>query len=77
MFLSLGRMNWIFLPKSHLTLMSFCDFAIGFAQNDRVEGMLRKIKKSPGWIGTRKFRINLICNSFSKILRLNEIFVIY
>jgi len=44
MFLSLGRMNWIFLPKSHLTLMSFCDFAIGFAQNDRVEGMLRKIK---------------------------------
>ena len=22
----------------------FCDFAIGFAHNDRVEGMLRKIK---------------------------------
>jgi len=37
-------MNWIFLPKSHLTLMSFCDFAYGCAQNDRVEGMLRKIK---------------------------------
>ena len=36
----------------------------------------QKINSSYG-IGTRKFWINLISKSFSKILRLNEIFVIH
>ena len=36
----------------------------------------QKINSSYG-IGTRKFWVNLICKSFSKILRLNEIFAIH
>jgi hypothetical protein len=39
----------------------FCDFAYGCAQNDRVEGMLRKMKIRQTGIGTRK-----ICNQFKR-----------
>ena len=56
----------------------FCDFAIGFAQNDmREENMLRKIKMHQVGLEKGKFEIILSGKSFSKILRLNEIFVIH
>jgi len=55
----------------------FCDFAYGCAQNDRVEGMLRKIKIHQTGLEPGKSEINLSGKSFSKILRLNDIFVIH
>ena len=56
----------------------FCDFAIGFAQNDmRKEDMPRKMKIHQTGLEPEKSEINLSGKSFSKVLRLNEIFAIH
>ena len=56
----------------------FCDFAIGFAQNDmKKEGMPRKMKIHQTGLEPEKSEINLSGKSFSKVLRLNEIFAIH
>tara|TARA_B100000123_G_scaffold95777_1_gene69778 strand:- start:389 stop:664 length:276 start_codon:yes stop_codon:yes gene_type:complete len=55
----------------------FYDFVFGPTQNDRVEGMLPKMKIHQTGLEPEKSEINLSGKSFSKVLRLNEIFAIH
>ena len=64
--------------NSRVLPYGFCDFAIGFDQNDvREVDMPRKMKIHQTGLEPEKSEINLSGKSFSKILRLNEIFAIH
>jgi len=69
------HLPWMFKVKK--LLGQILRLRIGSAQNYRMEGMPRKMKIHQTGLEPEKSEINLSGKSFSKVLRLNEIFAIH